>query len=169
MDRRLYPAPHPVFEPQQNKDNLATQYLLWMLAEKTYIKPSGCWYWGGNRNEKGYGLLEVRGVIYRIHRIVYEHCVGEVSESDLVLHHCDNPPCCNPSHLYIGDHRDNILDCVRRNRHPASILNEEMVREIRNRSTGSSRQSAKRLAEIFGVSVDAIQDVLTRRTWQHVE
>ncbi len=82
---------------------------------------TGCWEWTRYTNPQGSGRMGGgvgRGLIYT-HRASYETYVGPIPEGMLVCHHCDNPPCCNPAHLFIGTYRDNANDCEAkgRNRH----------------------------------------------------
>jgi hypothetical protein len=157
-------------QPREGRTDIASTYLLWMISGKTFVKPSGCWYWGGPRSEDGYGVIEVQGKLHRVHRIVYEYCVADLPADAYVLHGCDNPPCCNPIHLRAGTPLDNNIDCVSRGRHATAILNEELVRQIRDfAKPGPGRLSQPRLAERFGVSLAVIQDVIYRRSWGHVE
>lgn len=162
-------SPHPSFQPRDGKAEIAVLHLLWMIRRKTFVKPSGCWTWGGPRNDSGYGILEVAGRHHRVHRVVYEYCVAPLSDQSLVLHHCDNPPCCNPAHLYAGDHHDNMIDCLVRERQPTVILSADMVRQIREMATGPARRSRRAIAGRLGVTVHVIDDVLSGRTWGHVK
>lgn len=90
-----------------------------------------CWPWQGQRNNHGYGRFQVRtdrpesGRPRRIayertyaHRQAYELVFGPIPEGLRVLHRCDNPPCCNPAHLFLGTQRDNVMDMWRKGRHP---------------------------------------------------
>jgi hypothetical protein len=76
--------------------------------------PDDCWEWRGNRNNRGYGKL---GKIYA-HRVAYELASGPIPSGLEVMHSCDNPPCCNPAHLSVGTHADNMQDMARKGRHP---------------------------------------------------
>ena len=70
-----------------------------------------CWEWCAARHERGYGRVRWKGRIRSTHRVAYEIGFGRPpADHELVLHHCDNPPCCNPDHLYIGTHADNARD-----------------------------------------------------------
>ena len=80
--------------------------------------PDECWEWEGFRNSPGYGVLKVAGVKLRAHRVAWELANDQkIPEGMLACHHCDNPPCCNPRHLYVGTHADNARDSLDRGRH----------------------------------------------------
>ncbi len=69
-----------------------------------------CWEWQGSRNYDGYGDIYWNGRVFRTHRASYElHC-EPIPEGMWILHSCHNPPCCNPQHLRIGTHLENIQD-----------------------------------------------------------
>ena len=77
----------------------------------------GCWLWTGGTDKDGYGKIRPRaGEIDRTHRVAYELFRGPIPPGGLVLHTCDNPPCVNPGHLYIGTHADNGRDIRERKR-----------------------------------------------------
>jgi hypothetical protein len=106
-----------------------------------------CWEWLGAKSKKdGYGILRVHNKGVKAHQLVWKICFGEVLKSNTnsyhgtcVLHTCDNPGCCNPKHLYLGTHSDNMKDAVSRDRrrsyaginNPASKLNAEQVKSIK--------------------------------------
>jgi hypothetical protein len=81
-----------------------------------------CWVWTGYRQPNGYGL--VRGYTFTeryAHRLSWTMANGPIPAGMWVLHHCDNPPCINPDHLYLGTGIDNARDRERRGRgnHPS--------------------------------------------------
>ncbi len=168
MTARKDDSPHPQFVPRDGMDTLATRYMLWAISRKCFLKPSGCWYFSGRRNDGGYGIILVGQELYRVHRIIYEHCVADIPDGLLVLHDCDRPPCCNPAHLHLGDKQQNMIECLERTRNHSAILTPEVVREIRRVKAGGGT-SVKRLAERFGVSADAIGEVLNGKTWGFVQ
>lgn len=73
--------------------------------------PDECWEWTGKRQPAGYGVLSTghSGRVYA-HRLAVELDGRELSRDDHVCHACDNPPCCNPLHLFIGTNADNARD-----------------------------------------------------------
>jgi hypothetical protein len=77
---------------------------------------SGCWEFQGNRQAKGHGRLNYHTRKVLAHRLAWELTHGPIPDGMLVCHHCDNPPCCNPLHLYVGTHKDNTGDAMRRGR-----------------------------------------------------
>ena len=167
MTARKEDSPHPTFEPRYEMTTVAAKHMLWTISRKCFIKPSGCWYFSGRRNEDGYGIFQVGSELHRVHRLIYEYCIGELVEGLLILHDCDNPPCCNPNHLHIGDKKKNMIECLERMRGKNVKLTPDMVREIR-RMRKDYRTPTKRLAERFGVSMDTIGEVLAGKTWGFV-
>ncbi len=79
--------------------------------------PDACWLWTGARNSRGYGHLAVGHGMMRAHRLAVLLASDTDIAGQLVCHACDTPLCCNPTHLFVGSHRDNVLDCVRKGRH----------------------------------------------------
>lgn len=78
--------------------------------------PDECWEWKAGKNAKGYGQLQIDYTKQLAHRVAWEFTNGPTPEGKWILHKCDNPPCCNPKHLYAGTRDDNINDV--RARHP---------------------------------------------------
>ena len=91
------------------------------VAERTDRREDGaCWPWLGPRNAKGYGTIKVGQSSRLAHRMAFLALVGPIPEGMCVCHRCDNPPCCNPKHLFAASQRDNVLDCVQKKRHRCS-------------------------------------------------
>ena len=132
------------------------------------IKGADCWIWQGSTISGGYGNFRVRGGHMLVHRFSWEleHGMSIVGKLD-VCHHCDNPPCVNPAHLFLASHKSNMLDAAKKGR-LASRLNSNDVKEIRKLLTDSSlfqRQIGKR----YGVSRHVISHIKTGKTWRWVK
>jgi hypothetical protein len=74
-----------------------------------------CWEWPGPRLPQGYGLVRGGGCQYA-HRVAWEYVHGPIPEGMCICHKCDNPPCCNPAHLFLGTRWDNIQDAIAKGR-----------------------------------------------------
>jgi hypothetical protein len=132
-----------------------------------------CWEWTGSLNN-GYGQWRnLAGEIELAHRASWRMFVGPIPEGEGVLHRCDNPPCCNPAHLFTGTNAVNIADMWAKKRanpgvsrgekHGMAKLTAEIVREIR----GSSEPGIV-LAKKYGVANTTISDIRKRRIWNHI-
>lgn len=126
------------------------------------LKKDGCWEWSGHKCPRGYGRLTQGGGSKKIvlaHRLSYEIHSGQIPKGLFVCHRCDNPQCCNPSHLFLGTASDNNKDAkskgrsrgVRGESQPKSKLTRDDVAEIR-----ASGLTQDRLAKTYGVSQSAI-------------
>lgn len=84
------------------------------FAERTRQEPNGCVVWTGSRTQQGYGQISegagVRRRRHLAHRLSWELTNGPIPDGVFVCHKCDNPPCVNPSHLFVGSARDNNRD-----------------------------------------------------------
>jgi hypothetical protein len=140
----------------------------WSKVKKT----DGCWEWTAARDGAGYGYFKLEGECQLAHRVAYRLARGSISEGAHVCHHCDNPGCVNPDHLFLGTHQDNMDDKTRKGRaqgarpgetHHLAKLTEERVREIRQ-AEGTQQQIAIR----FGISRSQVSNIRTRRQWKHI-
>lgn len=143
------------------------------------------------RTPGGYGRVAIGSPQqeFKAHRIAFELTHGSGSTTgQLVLHHCDRPACVEPTHLYVGDHADNMADRRDRGRAPAppegfvrrgedhrsAKLTPAQVTEIRRRydQGGRARGLQRRLAEEFGVRHEAIFFIVhpehPQATWTHL-
>jgi hypothetical protein len=81
---------------------------LWLRVQTGDV--DACWPWTGHRNELGYGAIQVGGRLLKVHRVAYQTTVGPIPAGLVVMHTCDNPPCCNPAHLRLGTVAENNAD-----------------------------------------------------------
>lgn len=88
------------------------------IQSKIVVTATGCWEWQGNRQFSGYGQVNYLGHGWPVHKLMYTLNVAEVPKGKVVCHTCDNPPCCNPAHLWIGTTKDNMQDSSAKGRQP---------------------------------------------------
>src|SRR3990167_1599280 len=116
-----------------------------------------CWVWQGSCNHKGYGQFGISsGNMKPAHRISYGIYKGHIPNGKFVCHSCDNPPCVNPAHLFVGTNRDNMIDMFCKNRgnrpvgerHHQSVLTTNEVLNIR-----ADLRQYKEISMEYGISI----------------
>jgi hypothetical protein len=142
----------------------------------------GCMEFSGSRGPTGYGCHSFKSFRHYAHRLSWELTNGEIPEGMHVLHRCDNPPCCNPDHLFIGTPKDNVKDMVQKGRkarfsipgylQSQSKLSVDDIRSIRERyqpgKTKHKRVTLPMLAAEYGVAISLIERVVKRTQWECV-
>lgn len=141
--------------------------------------PNGCWEWQASRVAEGYGQTRVgHGNQRRAHRVAYELTYGPIPEGMCVLHRCDNPPCCNPEHLFLGTIADNNADMHRKGRHPhggpkpgeenfRAKLTNDQVRTIRARYAAGGI-SIRQLTREYPISLTTMRHLIHGKTWKGI-
>ena len=159
-----------------------------------------CWLWTARRNAKGYGQLcrshDGKSRAFYAHRVMFEFFNGPIPSGLMVCHRCDNPPCVNPGHLWVGTNSDNIKDAVKKQRMhwqregwvkpPYSV---EARKKISDGKLGEKNHFAKLTAEkVLGIRAEwksgnrdirdmgdrygtgcfNIYQVVSRRSWKHI-
>lgn len=108
------------------------------IKANTVVDSNDCWTWQGFRHKppRTYGLTSYRGQKWRVHRLMYTLLVGPIDPGKVVCHTCDNPGCCNPAHLWLGTHHDNMADCRAKNRyHYANLTHCKNGHEFNEQNT----------------------------------
>lgn len=135
-----------------------------------------CWEWQGGANEQGYGRFRIDGRLYSPHRLAFEMVYGPVPKHPsyhgmVIMHTCDNPRCCNPTHLRLGFQRDNVQDMINKGRfnrrrgekHPNAKLTPEIIRAIR-----ADTRTEREIAAAYGLSKGTVSNIRLRKRWAHV-
>ena len=148
------------------------------LAERFWAKvgkSSGCWEWTAGCNSNGYGNLRDRGagVQWGAHRLSWTLHFGAIPAGLYVCHHCDNPACVRPDHLFLGTNSENILDSVSKGRHRSAPcrganngrakLTLEQVGRIR-----ADMRSGLIIAREYGVHRSTVTDIRSGRRWANL-
>lgn len=147
------------------------------IISNTRPHDSGCLEWLRAKDRDGYGITYYRKHQWRVPRLVFHLWKDPIPDRFMVLHRCDNPSCCNPDHLFIGNAKTNRMDCVSKGRatvpcgenHYTSKLTKEQVLHILwNYQWRTPGRMAPDFAREFGVSVGAIWGVIYGKTWKHL-
>jgi len=149
-----------------------------------------CWIWKGPTFERGYGQTSVaRRFTTKAHRMAYMIATNRFIPAGMfICHRCDNPPCVNPSHLFVGTVQDNANDMkkkrrgtigeksVRRTnpektargeRHGNAKLNENKVVEMRSEYAAGGTSFPK-VARKYGIDTSTAYAIIKRKSWSHV-
>lgn len=141
---------------------------------------NGCWEWQGARDAKGYGQLrfvvitgEGNGRGIRAHVVAYILTNGPIPDGLWVLHKCDNPPCCNPAHLFLGTAKDNGSDCASKKRTAWGERNGKTKfnakRALNIIMAAAQGVPQNRLARIFGVHESTVSLLVRKKRWENSE
>jgi len=125
-------------------------------------KPDECWEWRASKRW-GYGQHYMHECMWQAHRVAWILTFGAIPEGLLVCHHCDNPGCCNPYHLFLGTQADNLRDAARKGR-LFKKLTEGDVEKIRKLLVEGDLQSYE-IANLFDVHECVISHIKHGRTW----
>lgn len=165
----------------------------WSKVAKTESQDD-CWEWTAGCQKSGYGQFSIRtGEKISAHRMAWILTNGDIPDGLCVLHSCDNPPCCNPRHLFTGTQGDNIHDMIRKGRYnaPPAYGNRNGSRKHPERlPRGSKHHNAKltecdvrkmrqlwntpgvrrtHIGDEFGITYSNVLTICKRITWKHVE
>ncbi len=166
-NRRRRGADHPNTDPRS---------VLERIRARTFVNHrTGCWEWQGSKGDKfGYGNMRVGEGTMLVHRAAWIEINGPIPDGLGCLHRCDNPPCWNPDHLFLGTRADNNADPDRKGRHIAlkgedhgcAVLTEDEIRAIR--AIPEYRGAATEAAKRFGISIGHACKIRNGESWGHV-
>lgn len=138
-----------------------------------------CWLWKRCCDSWGYGLIWVNGRRESVHRVAWTIANGPIPElydglPTKVCHSCDNPPCCNPNHLFLGNDVINQKDSVIKGNHsslrrgencPKAVLTKVQAKEI-EQLLREKKLLQKEIAEMYGVTPSTVSDINVGRHWR---
>lgn len=143
----------------------------WKKVDKT----DSCWNWLACKDKLGYGQFWFNGKTILAYRASWMINKGQIPKNLCVLHKCDNPPCVNPNHLFLGTRQDNMRDMMNKGRgadkrgekHHLVKLTENKVDAIRKMyAAGNITQII--LGRLFSVDQSQISHIINRVNWNHI-
>ncbi len=133
-----------------------------------------CWEWKASFRNAGYGAFKIGDKVFDVHRFSWEiENRRPVPDGKIICHTCDNKKCVNPAHLFLGTHKENTQDMLKKGRDNyakgekagASKLNTKQVKEIREKH---KKHSLSKLAKEYKVNKRTIIQIIKRETWKHI-
>jgi hypothetical protein len=132
--------------------------------------PTECWPWMAGRFPFGHGAFSIGGKPRKASRVAWTLTHGAIPAGLLVRHMCHNPPCCNPAHLALGTHADNMRDMTDAGRRPAgerhgmAKLTLAQVRDVRAKHAAGVKNKA--IAKEYGVDPSTIGLIVRGEHWR---
>lgn len=133
----------------------------------------GCWDWTGDTSSSGYGICPggKRKVRFLAHRVSWRLFYGPIPVGMEVCHRCDNPPCANPQHLFLGTHADNMADAARKKRlpgnrtkvKPGAKITYELAQEIRSLR---GKLPYREIGVRYGLGTSQVGNILRGSHWK---
>lgn len=157
-------------------------HLPWPVHQRFWSKvaiasPNECWNWTGTKMPKGYGQFPIgRKRRYLAHRFSYELHYDSIPDGLCVCHHCDNPSCVNPAHLFLGDNATNTRDKVNKGRqkwlagenHPKACFTSDQVKMFR-KLIREGKSTIPQLAKEHHVRASSMHKIVTGKRYANIE
>lgn len=147
------------------------------LMDNIKVMPNGCWEWQKHCFWDGYGVIRITQdgarKLMKAHRFAWELFNGPIPDGMDVLHDCDNPPCCSPFHLFLGDHLANMTDMKNKGRarslpgesSPLAKLTWALVDDMR-RIYQETKCTFVRLGETFNITAVMVGKIIREECWK---
>ena len=157
------------------------EYRAWRIAEivariDRSAGDNACWPWRGAHDRQGYGFLTFEGRRWQATRFFFTLTIGPIPKELDLLHRCDNPPCCNPAHLWPGTAKENIRDSITKGRwvvgdHTGGAngrckLTDDDVRAIRQAYDNGATQRS--LTALYDLGPSQVGRIVRREQWRHL-
>ena len=145
------------------------------IAKLDIRGPDECWECSAGSTSGGYGQFKIDGEHFLAHRLAWVFWRGPIPEGMFVLHRCDNRPCCNPRHLWLGTQADNIADMMAKGRRfsthgeqngNAKLTAEQALNIRRRYADGGIYQ--RELAEEYDIGRENVGKIIRGERWHHV-
>ena len=170
--RRGGRPPHTAQDTLMQRTVKTLEERFWPKVNKT----DGCWLWIGAISTAGYGRIYKDHAVQPAHRASYEIHRGPIPANSFVCHHCDNPPCVNPDHLFLGNNSDNMKDMWNKKRSPmkpfhgeesnlARLSASQVLEIIKLRENGLSGAN---VARMFRVTPGHVRLIIRKEVWSHL-
>lgn len=142
------------------------------IKSKTKTDDNGCWIWIASSRRRGYGIVSLNKKQWIASRLSYSLFKGEIPEGMFVCHHCDNPRCINPDHLFLGTAKDNGVDMANKGRSAKGEKNGNVSITAKEASDIKKMLaeglSGEKISEKTGISIHIVYHIKTGKTWKHL-
>jgi predicted XRE-type DNA-binding protein len=138
-----------------------------------FKQENGCWKWPKSLHKDGYGHLTYHGKYWLASRLAWHLSNGDIPDGMCVCHKCDNPACCNPDHLFLGTHAENMNDMKHKGRRKKinahekngrAKLTKQDVMQIRH-LYHAKKATQTQLAKLFGITQTSISLIVRNKSW----
>ena len=142
-----------------------------VIMREINLSAKGCIEWGLAKDRDGYGVFGRNGKQIRAHRASWEINRGPIPRGMFVLHRCDNPSCINIEHLFLGDHKENMLDRDRKGRtkrgssHGMATISEQTAIRIK---MVKGFLDAIVVAKLVGIKKSQVCNIMNGDSWKNV-